>query len=106
MDFLKSIFGRATPASAPMSLPAGTFTMDRTGRIVTSTLSNVFPEKLALEIGRVVVDTFRKAQAAEVVLTELTVNFGSLKLTARELRGGAIVFLAPVTGPTTAANKS
>ena len=51
-----------------------------------------------LEIGRVIVDTFRKAQAAEVVLTELTVNFAALKVTARELRGGAIVFLAPVAG--------
>jgi hypothetical protein len=97
MDFLKSIF-RSEAASTPMSLPSGTFTIDRTGRIVTSTLSNNFPEKLALEIGRAVIDTFRKAQAAEVVLTEVTVNFAALKLTARELRGGAIVFLAPVTG--------
>jgi hypothetical protein len=104
MDFLKSIFSREA-ASAPLSLPSGTFTMDRTGRIVTSTLSNVFPEKLALDIGRAVIDTFRKAQAAEVVLTEMTVNFAALKLTARELRGGAIVFLAPVTGPTTAVPK-
>src|SRR5215213_9838723 len=73
MDFLKSIF-RSEAASTPMALPSGTFTIDRTGRIVTSTLSNNFPEKLALEIGRAVIDTFRKAQAAEVVLTELTVN--------------------------------
>jgi hypothetical protein len=97
MDFLKSIFSRDA-ASAPVPLPAGSFTIDRTGRIVTSTLSNIFPEKLALEIGRAVIETFRKAQAAEVVLTEVTVNFASLKLTARELRGGAIVFLAPVSG--------
>ena len=97
MDFLKSIFSREA-ASTPMALPSGTFTLDRTGRIVTSTLSNNFPEKLALEIGRVIIDTFRKAQAAEVVLTEVTVNFASLRLTARELRGGAMVFLAPVTG--------
>jgi hypothetical protein len=104
MDFLKSIFSREA-ASAPLSLPSGTFTMDRTGRIVSSTLSNTFPEKLALEIGRGVIDTFRKAQAAEVVLTEITVNYAALKLTARELRGGAIVFLAPITGPTTATGK-
>jgi hypothetical protein len=97
MDFLKSIFNREA-ASAPLPLPSGSFTIDRTGRMVSSTLSNIFPEKLALEIGRAVIETFRKAQAAEVVLTELTVNFASLKLTARELRGGAIVFLAPVTG--------
>jgi hypothetical protein len=104
MDFLKNIFSREA-ASTPAPLPSGTFTIDRTGRIVTSTLSNAFPEKLALEIGRGIIDTFRKAQAAEVVLTELTVNYASLKLTARELRGGAIVFLAPVTGPTTAVAK-
>jgi hypothetical protein len=103
MDFLKSIFSREAVA-APLALPSGTFTIDRTGRIVTSTLANNFPEKLALEIGRAVIDTFRKAQAAEVVLTELTVNYAALKLTARELRGGAIVFLAPSTGHTRPAN--
>jgi hypothetical protein len=105
MDFLKSFFKTETP-SAPTPLPSGTFTIDRTGRLVTSTLSNAFPEKLAAEIGRGVIESFRRAQAAELILTELTVNFASLKLTARELRGGAIVFLAPVTGPTTANAKS
>jgi hypothetical protein len=93
MDFLK-LFTRETP-SAPIPLPSGTFTIDRTGRLVTSTISNFFPEKLALEIGHAVLDTFRKAQAADVVLTEITINFTALKVTARELRGGAIVFLAP-----------
>ncbi len=98
MAFLKSIFSSREAASTPAPLPSGTFTIDRTGRIVTSTLSNNIPEKHVLEIGRVIVETFRKAQAAEVVLTELTVNFAALKVTARELRGGAIVFLAPVAG--------
>jgi len=80
-----------------MPLPSGTFTIDRTGRIVTSTISHLFPEKFALEIGHAVIEAFRKAQAAEVVLTELTIYFAALKLTARELRGGAIVFLAPIS---------
>jgi len=40
-------------------------------------------------------ETFRDAQAAQLPLAELVVNYGSLKLTARELRGGAIVFLSP-----------
>jgi molybdopterin-binding protein len=93
MDFLK-IFSRDVP-TAPMALPSGTFTIDRTGRLVTSTISTDFPEKLALEIGRAVLDTFLKAKAAEVVMTELTITFAAVKLTARELRGGAIVFLAP-----------
>lgn len=93
MDFLKSFF--RDKATEPLPLPSGTFTIDRNGRIVTSTLQASFPEKQALEIGRSVLDTFRNAQAAEVVLTEITVHYASLKLTARELRGGAIVFLAP-----------
>ncbi len=93
MDFLK-LFTRETPAP-PMALPSGTFTIDRTGRLVTSTISGFFPEKNSLEIGHAVLEAFRKAQAAEVVLTELTINFAAIKLTARELRGGAIVFLAP-----------
>jgi hypothetical protein len=93
MDFLK-IFSRGAP-STPLPLPTGTFTIDRTGRIVSSTVSNYFPEKLAVEIGRAVIETFRRAQTAEVVLTEMTVNFASIKVTARELRGGAIVFFSP-----------
>ena len=93
MDFLK-LFTREK-AAEPMGLPSGTFTIDRTGRMVTSTVSNSFPEKVALEIGHAVLDTFRKAQAADVVLTEVIVYYAALKLTARELRGGAIVFLAP-----------
>lgn len=93
MGFLKSLFGDK-PAE-PLPLPSGTFTIDRNGRIVTSTLQAAFPQKQALEIGRAVLDTFRNAQAAEVVLTEITIHYPALKLTARELRGGAIVFLAP-----------
>jgi hypothetical protein len=93
MDFLK-LFTRDEPSS-PMALPSGTFTIDRTGRMVTSTISNNFPEKVALEIGHAVIDTFQKAQAADIVLTEISMNFAALKLTARELRGGAIVFVAP-----------
>lgn len=99
MDFLK-FFSREAP-SAPIPLPSGSFTIDRTGRIVSSTVSNYFPEKHTMEIGRVVIETFRRAQTAEVVLTEITLNFAAIKVTARELRGGAIVFFAPMNPSTT-----
>jgi hypothetical protein len=93
MDFLK-LFSREEP-NAPISLPSGTFTIDRSGKIVTSTISKTFPEKLALEIGHAVIDAFRKAKDAELVLSEISINFAQLKLTARELKGGAIVFVSP-----------
>ena len=47
------------------------------------------------EIGRCVLDTFREAQAANLPLAELDIHFSGFKIVARELRGGAIVFLTP-----------
>lgn len=76
-------------------LPSGSFSVDSTGRIVTSTVPTSFPKE---EIGRIaerVLKTFRRAHAAGMPLTELIIQYAAFKLTARELRGGAIVFLAP-----------
>ena len=80
-----------------MRLPAGSFTMDRAGRVVVSTLPSHFPDELLHDIGQAVLKTFRDAQALQLPLAELHVHYGSLKVSARELRGGALVFLAPVT---------
>jgi hypothetical protein len=76
-------------------LPNGSFTVDASGKILTSTLPHAFPEAWAEQIGRIVVDAFQSAQAAEVPLRELVAEYSALKLTARALRGGAIIFLAP-----------
>jgi hypothetical protein len=43
----------------------------------------------------VVLKTFREAQEADMHFTEFAVHFGALTLKARELRGGAIIFLSP-----------
>ena len=83
------------PALVLTGLPSGSFTMDRSGRIVIATVPSGFPAATVQEIGRHIIETFRGAQAAQLPLSELTVNYGSLKISARELRGGAIVFLAP-----------
>jgi hypothetical protein len=89
------------PAPTLLKLPSGTFTLDRTGRVVVSTLPSSFPADLLAEIGKHVLTTFREAQAAQLLLAELVICYPALKITARELRGGAIVFLAPqaLTGP-------
>jgi hypothetical protein len=76
-------------------LPNGSFTLDPTGRIVTSTLPRAFPLALVRRIGALVLSTFQLAREARIPLTELIVDYAALKLTARELRGGAIIFLAP-----------
>jgi hypothetical protein len=90
---LRKLFTRTAP---PLTrLPSGSFTLDRTGRVLVGTVSSSVPATTLQEIGRHVLDTFREAQAAQLPLAELVVNYGSLKLTARELRGGAIIFLSP-----------
>ncbi len=94
MGFLKKIFGG--PA-AVQQLPTGTITVDRRGRIITSTVSSAYPKDLLQGIGRDVIELFHQARAAELPLAEIALHFGSLRITARELRGGAIIFLFPQT---------
>ena len=91
------------PVNPPGRLPFGTFTVDRDARVVISTLPSTFPVALVRELGQHITVTFREAQKADVPLSELVIRYSSLKITARELRGGAIVFLSPQTptAPTT-----
>ena len=85
------------PAPALLGLPFGSFTVDRSGRVVIATLPSSFPAAVMAEIGRQVLTTLRDAQTAQLPLAELVVYYPALKITARELRGGAIVFLVPQT---------
>jgi len=71
--------------------------VDRNGHIVTSTVSSAFPKNLLQGIGRDVLELFREARVAQMPLAEVSLHFGSLRITARELRGGAIIFLFPQT---------
>ena len=78
-------------------LPSGSFTVDREGTVLIATLPSSFPAELVQSIGQHVLAGFRDAQTAQLPLSELILNYPSLKITARELRGGAIVFLTPKT---------
>jgi hypothetical protein len=98
MGFIKKIFRGFFGGSAKVQqLPAGSVTVDRNGSIVTSTVSSTFPKKALNEIGSDVLELFREARAAHMPLAEVNLYFGSLRITARELRGGAIIFLFPQT---------
>lgn len=87
----------AKPATGLLGLPSGSFTVDRSGNVVIGTLPSSFPAELVTEIGRNVLSTFREGQAAQLPLSELIIYYPALKITARDLHGGAIVFLAPQT---------
>lgn len=89
-----NLFGKTKAPQLPR-LPSGSFTLDRGGQVIACTLPQSFSPHAIREIGRHVLAAFRSAEAAQAPLGELTADYSSLKLTARELRGGAIVFLSP-----------
>ena len=94
MGFMKFF---SKPAPALLRLPSGSFTVDRNGRVLVATLPSTFPAALVHEIGCHALESFREAQAAQLPLTELVIHYASLRISARELRGGALVFLSPNT---------
>jgi hypothetical protein len=93
MGFLSSLF--KSQSSGLVHLPAGSFTLDRDGHIMTSTLPQSFPADHLKAIGSQVLASFRAAKKAQMPLCEIIIQYSALKLLARELRGGAIVFLTP-----------
>jgi len=95
MGFL-SLFSSSKPEPTMVHLPSGSFTVDRSGRILVSTLPSSFPETLVDEIAAQVQNTFKETKAADLSLTELVIHYPSLKIVARELRGGALIFLVPI----------
>lgn len=70
-------------------------TVDRDGNVVATTVSSAYPPTLLREIAGEVLSVFREARAAQMPLSEFNLHFASLRITAREMRGGAIVFLSP-----------
>jgi hypothetical protein len=80
-------------------LPSGTFALDRDGKIVVSTLPQSFPESQMREIGQRVIAFFEGAVHAQMPQHELNIYYPTLKVTARYLRGGALIFLSPQNLP-------
>ena len=76
-------------------LPSGCFAVHQGGGIVVSTLPIWFPQKLVLEIGRASIEAFRAASDTNDAVTELKAIYRGLEIRARELRGGALIFLQP-----------
>jgi len=80
-------------------IPSGTFSLDRDGQIIASTMPQWFPVAEMRDIGARVLAFFRNAQQAQMPLQELNVYYPTLRVTARNLRGGALIFLLPQTLP-------
>ena len=76
-------------------VPAGSFTVDRHGRVMTTTVGSEYPQRLLDDTAREVLTLFREARAAQMPMTGLDLHFAGLHINAREMQGGAIIFLSP-----------
>lgn len=93
MGFLTKFKKEAKPELK--RLPSGTFTIDGERRIVSSTVPHSVPEGQVREIGRQILAIFEGARQANLEFSELIVQYPAFKITARAMRGGAIIFLSP-----------
>jgi hypothetical protein len=83
------------PRPAVQKLPHGSLTVDRNAQIVASTISSAVEPELLQDLGQHILGLFREARKAQMSLTELNLHFAGLLITAREMRGGAVIFLKP-----------
>jgi hypothetical protein len=83
------------PSAAVQRLPRGSLTVDRHGEVIATTISSTCPAALVQAVGTHVLRLFQEARKAQMPLGELNLHFGSLQITAREMRGGAVIFLKP-----------
>jgi hypothetical protein len=91
---LLTLFSKTTPAL--VRLPSGSFTVDREGAVLIGTLPSTFPSTLVRDIAQQVLETFREASEAQLPLSDIVINYPTLRIRARELRGGAIIYLSPL----------
>ncbi len=80
-----------------LHLPSGCFTLHRGGNLAASTLPSSFSHATIHEIGSMVLAAFRRAQESNLSLTDLNLHFSGLSISARDLRGGVLIFLTPAT---------
>ena len=62
--------------------------------MLAATLPSSFPRDLVEEIGQCVAETFHEAHSIQLPLDELVIYYPGLRIIAREMRGGAMVFLS------------
>ena len=92
MGFL-DLFSKPRPSV--QLLPSGSMTVDRNGEILAATVASSFSEDLLREIAMRVLVLFKTAAASQMPLTHVTLNYATLQIRARELRGGAMIFFTP-----------
>ncbi len=85
----------STSDTAIPRLPEGSFTVDRHGNVMSGTVGAEYSPRLLGDVAREVLSLFQEARALQMPLAGLNFHFTGLRVTAREMHGGAIIFLSP-----------
>ena len=97
MGILK-LFSRSAVTHPKLTRPpAGAIAVDRAGAIVASTLPSAVSQAALQQIGRSALHSFAAGRKIDAPFSDLVVQFDGFKIVARELRGGALLFLQPET---------
>ena len=84
----------SSPRATVHNLPSGSFTVDRHGKVMSTTVGADFPASLLQDIAVEILSVF-EARTAQMPMAEVSLDFAGLKVSARDLQGGAIIFLHP-----------
>jgi hypothetical protein len=84
-----------TKTISPARFPRGSYTVSSTGKIMVSTLPGGFPRERMESIGKVILSALASARELGMPFTELAADFAGLEIRARDLVGGAIIFITP-----------
>ena len=79
----------------PARFPRGSYTVSSAGSVVVSTLPGTFPRDRMVTIGRAVLSALSSARELGTPFTELAADFAGVEIRARDLSGGAIIFITP-----------
>jgi len=79
----------------PARFPRGSYTVSTAGGVVVSTLPGSFPRERMEAIGKAVISALASARELGTPFTELAADFAGLEIRARDLAGGAIIFVNP-----------
>lgn len=84
-----------TPPPGIGGIPTGALLVNRAGNIVASSLPSSLPRTLVTQIGRTALQAFAAARRIQSPLQTFDTYYRDLKISAIELRGGALIFLSP-----------
>ena len=97
MGLLKNIFGSSADAPRSRNCPAAASPWIARARSSVPPFPPRIRRNCCRTVAKEVLALLHEAHVAQMPLAEVSIHFAVLRITARELRGGAIIFLFPQT---------